>query len=51
VRDAWRAPFPDRGFEAALRALGPLARSSGPDRAQALALAGAARAAMGYSAP
>ncbi|SFO32647.1 tRNA(adenine34) deaminase [Variovorax sp. PDC80] len=51
VRDAWRAPFPDRGFEAALRALGPLARSSGPDRAQALALAGAARAAMGYSTP
>ncbi|WP_422097088.1 tRNA adenosine(34) deaminase TadA [Variovorax sp.] len=51
VRDAWRAPFPDRGFEAALRALGPLARSSGPDRAQALALAEAARAAMGYSTP
>jgi len=51
VRDAWRAPFPDRGYEAALRALGPLAKSSGPDRAQALALAGTVRNAMGYSAP
>ena len=34
--DAWRAPFPDRGYEAALRALGAAApRSSGPDTAQA----------------
>lgn len=34
--DAWRAPFPDRGYEAALRAFGPAPRrSSGPDAAQA----------------
>lgn len=34
--DAWRAPFPDRGYEAALRALGTAApRSSGPDATQA----------------
>ncbi|MCU4119925.1 tRNA adenosine(34) deaminase TadA [Variovorax sp. N23] len=33
---AWRAPFPDRGYEAALRALGAAPpRSSGPDAAQA----------------
>ena len=34
VDDAWRAPFPDRGYEAALRALGPIPqRASGPDAA------------------
>jgi tRNA(adenine34) deaminase len=49
IKDAWRAPFPDRGFEAALRALGPLASSSGPTPAQAMALALQARIAMGYS--
>jgi tRNA(adenine34) deaminase len=49
IDDAWRAPFPDRGYEAALRALGPLAISSGPTPAQARALALEARNAMGYS--
>ncbi|RQO56514.1 tRNA adenosine(34) deaminase TadA [Variovorax sp. KBW07] len=49
IKDAWRAPFPDRGYEAALRALGPLASSSGPTPAQAVALALQARNAMGYS--
>jgi tRNA(adenine34) deaminase len=34
--DAWRAPFPDRGHEAALRAWGPIPEdTSGPDAAQA----------------
>jgi tRNA(adenine34) deaminase len=34
--DAWRAPFPDRGYEAALRAFGVAPKaSSGPDAAQA----------------
>jgi tRNA(adenine34) deaminase len=34
--DPWRAPFPDRGYEAALRAFGTAPRaSSGPDAAQA----------------
>lgn len=51
VGDAWRAPFPDRGYQAALRALGPLASSSGPSAAQAALLAGQVRSAMGYSAP
>ncbi|MDM0105615.1 tRNA adenosine(34) deaminase TadA [Variovorax sp. J22R24] len=47
--DAWRAPFPDRGYEAALRALGPVPkRVSGPTAAQAARLA---RDAMGYFAP
>ncbi|SFP34923.1 tRNA(adenine34) deaminase [Variovorax sp. 770b2] len=50
IKDAWRAPYPDRGYEAALRALGPLAWSSGPTPAQATALARSARNAMGYSA-
>lgn len=49
IKDAWRAPFPDRGYEAALRALGPLASSSGPTLVQARALALQARNAMGYS--
>ncbi|CAA2105292.1 tRNA adenosine(34) deaminase TadA [Variovorax paradoxus] len=49
ARDAWRAPFPDRGYEAALRALGPLASSSGPTAEQARTLAAQARNAMGYS--
>lgn len=43
---AWRAPFPDRGFEAALRALGPIPqRCSGPTPAQAALLS---QDAMGY---
>jgi tRNA(adenine34) deaminase len=49
MKDAWRAPFPDRGYEAALRALGPLASSSGPMPLQARALALQVRNAMGYS--
>jgi tRNA(adenine34) deaminase len=53
---AWRAPFPDRGFEAGLRALGRApATSSGPSPAQAVALAARLRQdaviAMGYSRP
>lgn len=49
VADAWRAPFPDRGYDAALRALGPIrSDASGPTAAQAEALA---RDAMGYFAP
>ncbi|MBT2324200.1 tRNA adenosine(34) deaminase TadA [Variovorax paradoxus] len=49
VADAWRAPFPDRGYEAALRALGPTPPDvSGPDTVQAARLA---RDAMGYFAP
>ena len=51
VADAWRAPFPDRGYQAALRALGPLASSSGPSGSQAALLARQVRNAMGYSAP
>ena len=47
--DAWRAPFPDRGFEAALRALGPVSKASGPTPEQAAALALQLRNAMGYS--
>ncbi|MET3496544.1 tRNA adenosine(34) deaminase TadA [Variovorax boronicumulans] len=50
IKDAWRAPYPDRGYEAALRALGPIASSSGPGDVQAAVLAGVAREAMGYSA-
>jgi len=49
IADAWRAPYPDRGYEAALRALGPIASSSGPTVAQAAALAEQVRNAMGYS--
>ena len=49
IKDAWRAPYPDRGYEAALRALGPVASSSGPTAAQAKAIAQLARSAMGYS--
>ncbi|BEP48981.1 MULTISPECIES: tRNA adenosine(34) deaminase TadA [Variovorax] len=51
VSDAWRAPFPDRGYQAALRALGPIASSSGPNAQQAALLARAVRNAMGYSTP
>ncbi|MEJ1169922.1 tRNA adenosine(34) deaminase TadA [Variovorax sp. CCNWLW235] len=50
VGNAWRAPFPDRGYQAALRALGPLASTSGPNGQQAASLAQKARNAMGYSA-
>jgi len=49
IKDAWRAPYPDRGYEAALRALGPLASSSGPTALQAGTLARLVRNAMGYS--
>jgi tRNA(adenine34) deaminase len=49
IEDAWRAPFPDRGYEAALRALGPIATSSGPTLAQARTFVPQARNAMGYS--
>lgn len=49
TENAWRAPFPDRGHEAALRALVPTApkstASSGPSRSQALQLV---QDAMGY---
>ncbi|MGO4391648.1 tRNA adenosine(34) deaminase TadA [Variovorax sp. M-6] len=49
VAAAWRAPFPDRGYEAALRALGPIPKHvSGPTPDQAARLA---REAMGYFAP
>jgi tRNA(adenine34) deaminase len=49
MSDAWRAPFSDRGYEAALRALGPVPkRASGPTAAQAAQLA---KDAMGYFAP
>ena len=50
IGDAWRAPFPDRGYQAALRALGRIASSSGPSAEQAASLAQEARNAMGYSA-
>ncbi|MDQ0080588.1 tRNA(adenine34) deaminase [Variovorax boronicumulans] len=49
TEDAWRAPFPDRGYEAALRALGPIATSSGPTPVQARTFVPQARNAMGYS--
>lgn len=49
IDDAWRAPFPDRGYEAALRALGPLATSSGPTPEQARTVVLQVRNAMGYS--
>jgi tRNA(adenine34) deaminase len=49
IEDAWRAPFPDRGYEAALRALGPIATSSGPTLMQARTFVLQARNAMGYS--
>jgi len=46
VDDAWRAPFPDRGYEAGLRALGRASpRVSGPSVAQAHQFAALA---MGY---
>jgi tRNA(adenine34) deaminase len=51
VGGAWRAPFPDRGYQAALRALGPMASSSGPSAQQAALLAQEVRNAMGYSTP
>ncbi|WP_395316011.1 tRNA adenosine(34) deaminase TadA [Variovorax sp. UC74_104] len=49
IGDAWRAPFPDRGYEAALRALGPIATSSGPSPEQARTVVLQVRNAMGYS--
>ncbi|HEX7867481.1 MAG TPA: tRNA adenosine(34) deaminase TadA [Variovorax sp.] len=49
IDDAWRAPFPDRGYEAALRALGPVATSSGPTPEQARTFVLQVRNAMGYS--
>lgn len=49
IGDAWRAPFPDRGYEAALRALGPVATSSGPSPEQARTFVPQVRNAMGYS--
>jgi tRNA(adenine34) deaminase len=49
ANDAWRVPFPDRGYEAALRAWGAAPQaSSGPDAAQA---AQWLREAMGYFRP
>jgi tRNA(adenine34) deaminase len=49
VAHAWRAPFPDRGYGAALRALGRIPRhASGPDAGQAARLL---EDAMGYFAP
>lgn len=49
IKDAWRAPFPDKGYEAALRALGPIVSSSGLTAAQARTFVAQARNAMGYS--
>lgn len=54
--DAWRAPFPDRGHEAALRALGRAEEGdSGPSPGQALEVADAvmklATGTMGYCRP
>lgn len=50
--EAWCAPFPDRGYEAALRALGPIPKGvGGPTPEQAATLARRAREAMGYFAP
>lgn len=56
VSDIWRAPFPDRGHEAALRALGRTdAASSGPslEQAEGIAngIAGWAADTMGYCRP
>jgi tRNA(adenine34) deaminase len=56
VSEAWRAPFPDRGYEAALRALGCAdSATSGPSPSQALQVANTiARCAadtMGYCRP
>ncbi|MDM0013313.1 tRNA adenosine(34) deaminase TadA [Variovorax sp. J22P168] len=49
AHEAWRAPFPDRGYEAGLRALGAIPEAvSGPTPAQAEILA---TEAMGYFAP
>ncbi|SEA04292.1 tRNA adenosine(34) deaminase TadA [Variovorax sp. YR216] len=49
VAEAWRAPFPDRGHEAALRALGRTPKHvSGPDATQAEQMV---KDAMGYFAP
>ena len=49
IDQAWRAPFPDRGHEAALRALGrPQWVASGPSQAQSVVLA---QEAMGYFDP
>jgi len=45
LESAWRAPFPDRGYEAALRALGSHPGSDGPSPEQARQLL---IAAMGY---
>jgi len=42
---AWRAPFPNRGYEAALRALGRPSDGDGPSPAQAIQLLAAA---VGY---
>jgi tRNA(adenine34) deaminase len=49
IKDAWRAPFPDKGYEAALRALGPVLSSSGLTALQARTFVPQARNAMGYS--
>lgn len=56
VADAWKAPFPDRGYEAALRALGLADKtSSGPSIEQAREVANAIVSrvvgAMGYCRP
>ena len=48
IDPAWRAPFPDRGYEAALRALGVSAAGDGPSAAQARQLL---TDAMGYFRP
>jgi tRNA(adenine34) deaminase len=48
IDSAWHAPFPDRGYEAALRALGRNPDSEGPSLAQARQLLVAA---MGYFKP
>jgi tRNA(adenine34) deaminase len=49
VAAAWHAPFPDRGYEAGLRALGPVDDArSGPSPSQAAALL---QHAMGYLPP
>ena len=48
IGPVWRAPFPDRGYEAALRALGVSAAGDGPSAAQARQLL---TDAMGYFPP
>jgi len=48
IDSAWHAPFPDRGYEAALRALGRNSGSDGPSPTQSRQLLAAA---MGYFAP